>query len=130
LNGEEADVSDELKEKIKSLGADFVVANLASAAGIPELIKKAYQVLDLESFFTTGEDETRAWTVEKGTKAPQAAGVIHTDFEQKFIRLEVVACDKLLEAGGWNQAKQKGWMRVEGKDYVVQDGDVVVVRHG
>jgi ribosome-binding ATPase YchF (GTP1/OBG family) len=130
LNGSEEDASDALKEKIRSLSADFVIADLAVAEGIPELIKKAYQVLNLESFFTTGEDETRAWTIERGTKAPQAAGVIHTDFEQKFIRLEVVACDKLLEADGWGQAKQKGWMRLEGKDYVVQDGDVIVVRHG
>ncbi len=129
LNGAESDVSDALKEKIKSLGADYVIMDLATAEGVPELIKKAYQVLNLESFFTTGEDETRAWTIEKGTKAPQASGVIHTDFEQKFIRLEVVACDKLLEAGGWAQAKQKGWMRLEGKEYVVADGDVVVVRH-
>ena len=130
LNGATSDVSEALKAKIKSLGADFVTIDLAAAEGIPELIKKAYEVLDLESFFTTGEDETRAWTIEKGTKAPQAAGVIHTDFEQKFIRLEVVGCEKLLEAGDWVKAKQKGWIRLEGKEYVVQDGDVVVVRHG
>jgi ribosome-binding ATPase len=130
LNGVPGDVNDVLKDKIKSLGSDFVTIDLATAEGIPELIKKAYEVLGLESFFTTGEDETRAWTIEKGTKAPQAAGVIHTDFEQKFIRLEVVSCDKLLEAGAWAQAKQKGWIRLEGKDYVVRDGDVIVVRHG
>jgi ribosome-binding ATPase YchF (GTP1/OBG family) len=138
LNGAESDVSGALKEKIRALGADFIIADLAQAAGVPELIQKAYQVLDLESFFTTGEDETRAWTTRRGTKAPQAAGVIHTDFENKFIRLEVVSCDKLLEAGAhstgsgqaWNQAKQKGWIRIEGKEYVVQDGDVIVVRHG
>ena len=116
--------------KIKSLGADYLVANLATAEAVPELIKKAYAVLGLVSFFTTGEDETRAWTIVRGTKAPQAAGVIHTDFEEKFIRLEVVGYDKLTEAGGWNQAKQKGWVRVEGKEYEVKDGDVLVVRHG
>ena len=130
LNGSEGDVSDALKLKIKDMGADFVIVDLATATDVSDLIRKAYEVLNLESFFTTGEDETRAWTIEKGTKAPQAAGVIHTDFEQKFIRLEVVSCGKLLEAGGWNQAKQKGWIRLEGKDYVVQDGDVIVVRHG
>lgn len=130
LNGSENDVSDALKGEIKSLGADFITVNLATATDVPELIRKAYQVLNLESFFTTGEDETRAWTIEKGTKAPQAAGVIHTDFEHKFIRLEVVSCTKLLEAGGWSQAKQKGWIRIEGKEYIVQDGDVIVVRHG
>jgi GTP-binding protein YchF len=130
LNGSASDVSEALTVKIKSLGADFVTMDLAVATGIPELIKKAYEVLGLESFFTTGEDETRAWTIERGTKAPQAAGVIHTDFEQKFIRLEVVSCNKLLEAGDWVKAKQKGWIRLEGKEYVVQDGDVIVVRHG
>jgi hypothetical protein len=66
----------------------------------------------------------------RGTKAPQAAGVIHTDFEQKFIRLEVIGSEKLMEAKTWTAAKQKGWVRIEGKEYEVQDGDVIVVRHG
>ena len=130
LNGEAADVSEELKKKIAELGGEAVVMDLATAESVPELIKRAYSVLGLISFFTTGEDETRAWTIESGTLAPQASGVIHTDFEKKFIRLEVVACDKLLEAGGWTAAKQKGWVRVEGKEYEVKDGDVIVVRHG
>ncbi len=130
LNGEEKDVSDELKKKIKELGGDYIVADLAKAEKIQELIKKAHEVLGLVSFFTTGEDETRAWTIERGTKAPQASGVIHTDFENKFIRAEVVNWQKLVELGGWNQAKQKGQIRLEGKEYVVQDGDVIVVRHG
>jgi ribosome-binding ATPase len=134
LNGTEADVPTALIEKITSVGAEYLVADLSSedtgAASIPQLVKKAYHVLDLISFFTTGEDETRAWTIERGTKAPQASGVIHSDFEAKFIRLEVVPTDKLLEAGGWSKAKQKGWLRVEGKEYVVADGDVVEVRHG
>jgi ribosome-binding ATPase YchF (GTP1/OBG family) len=134
INGKESDVSKELTDKIASLGAEYLVVDLASeesaAEGIPQLVKKAYHTLDLISFFTTGEDETRAWTIERGTKAPQASGVIHTDFENKFIRLEAIATDKLLEAGGWSKAKQKGWLRVEGKEYVVADGDVVEVRHG
>ncbi len=136
LNGTEADIPAGLVEKMKVLGGEYIVANLtdASAGGeataVTALIKKAYEALGLVSFFTTGEDETRAWTIERGTLAPQAAGVIHTDFEKKFIRLEVVAADKLLEAGGWAAAKQKGWVRVEGKEYEVKDGDVVVVRHG
>lgn len=130
LNGKESDVSDELKTKIKEAGADYIVVNLADAAATQTLIKKAYEILGLMSFLTTGEDETRAWTIERGTKAPQAAGVIHTDFEKNFIRAEVVNWQKLLEAGGWNHAKQKGWLRLEGKDYVVEDGDVIVVRHG
>ena len=125
LNGTEEDVSEELKNKITSLGAGFVIADLSSALGVPELIKKAYEVLGLVSFFTTGEDETRAWTIEKGMKAPQAAGVIHTDFENKFIRLEVIGWDKLLEAGSYAAAREKGWVRTEGKEYVVKDGDVI-----
>lgn len=142
LNGDEKDTSEELKSKIRDICAEFVVANLGPGDLIPEsfdgervgmiepLIQKAYKTLNLISFFTTGEDETRAWTIERGTKAPQAAGVIHTDFEHKFIRAEAVNWQKLLEAGGWHQAKQKGWLRLEGKEYIVQDGDVIVVRHG
>jgi ribosome-binding ATPase len=144
LNGTEADIPAGLIEKMKALGGEYIVVDLAAASGadasaggetaavgaISGLIKKAYETLGLASFFTTGEDETRAWTIERGTLAPQAAGVIHTDFEKKFIRLEVVAADKLLEAGGWAAAKQKGWVRVEGKEYEVKDGDVMVVRHG
>lgn len=130
LNGGLEDIKPELREKIKSLNADFVVQDLAASTDLSELIRKSYEVLGLISFFTTGEDETRAWTVEKGTKAPQAAGTIHTDFEKNFIRLEVVEYLKLVEAGGWLNARQKGWIRLEGKDYAVEDGDVVVVRHG
>jgi ribosome-binding ATPase YchF (GTP1/OBG family) len=134
INGKESDASKELLDKIAALGADYLVSDLSSpeveSVEIPLLVKKAYHVLDLISFFTTGEDETRAWTIERGTKAPQASGVIHTDFEEKFIRMEVVPTDKLLEAGGWSKAKQKGWLKVEGKEYVVNDGDVVEVRHG
>ncbi|OGY98547.1 MAG: hypothetical protein A3A43_02950 [Candidatus Liptonbacteria bacterium RIFCSPLOWO2_01_FULL_56_20] len=130
LNGDEADVSARLEAEIKKLGADYLVANLAAIKDLGELIKKAYAILDLISFLTTGEDETRAWTIKRGTRAPEAAGVIHTDFEKNFIRAEVVNWKKLLESGGWSQAKQKGLIRLEGKEYVVQDGDVMVVRHG
>jgi len=130
LNGEDADAGGALKAKIKALGADYLTLNLAAGAATDGLIKKAYEILGLASFFTTGEDETRAWTIEQGMKAPQAAGVIHTDFEQKFIRLEVIECEKLLAAGSWVVAKQKGWLRIEGKEYEVKDGDVIVVRHG
>ena len=157
LNGVEGDVPPGLIEKIKSMRGDFIVANLAepSLETINILIKKAYEVLGLISFFTTGEDETRAWTIERGTRAPQAAGVIHSDFEKNFIRAEVISYGKLMEAGSpsthstavqgrpegferatgsgqspWAIAKQKGWIRLEGKEYVVEDGDVLVVRHG
>lgn len=130
LNGTESDVAPELLELITKNGAGYVIADLSVAEHIPEVIREAYRVLNLLSFFTTGEDESRAWTIERGWKAPQAAGVIHTDFEQKFIRAEVVSYQKLVEAGGWSQSKQKGWLRLEGKEYVVQDGDVMVIRHG
>lgn len=130
LNGKEEDVTDELKKAITDLGARFVVVDLANETDLAPLIRETYTLLSLMSFFTTGEDETRAWTVEVGAKAPQAAGVIHTDFEKKFIRAEVIHCDKLLEAGSWTAAKQKGWLRLEGKEYTVLDGDVMEIRHG
>lgn len=138
LNGGEENVSGDLKKRIKELGADYVVADLAEIqhanifenTGMSILIKKAYEILDLISFFTTGEDETRAWTIKRGTKAPQAAGEIHSDFEKKFIRAEVVNWQKLLEVGSWARAREKGILRLEGKEYVVQDGDVMVIRHG
>lgn len=130
LNGDLSDVSDVLKQKIAELGSTYIVANLVKTPELGELIREAYKVLNLISFFTTGEDETRAWTIERGTKAPQAAGVIHTDFEKKFIRAEVVAYADFVKAGGWSQAKQKGLLRVEGKEYEVQDGDVLEIRHG
>lgn len=141
LNGEEQDVDLELKEKIKNIGGDYIIANLldylnktkvtdSNENPLANLIKKAYEILELISFFTTGKDETRAWTVKKGTKAPQAAGTIHSDFEKKFIRIETINWEKLILAGGWNEAKQKGLIRIEGKDYEIQDGDVIIVRHG
>ncbi len=130
MNGRSEDVKEDVKEKIRKMGFEYLIADLNDTNAVPDLIKSAYAILNLISFFTTGEDETRAWTIEKGMKAPQAAGVIHTDFENKFIRAEVVNWQKLIEAGGWSQAKQKGWLRLEGKDYVVQDGDVMEIRHG
>ncbi len=97
-------------------------------SGLNRLVKKCYKLLRLVSFLTAGEKETRAWTVTEGTKAPQAAGKIHSDFEKGFIRAEVVPYEVMLEAGGYNQAKEHGKVRSEGKDYVVKDGDVVLFR--
>lgn len=97
-------------------------------SGLDQLIKAAYKLLGLYTYFTAGVQEVRAWTIIKGTKAPQAAGVIHTDFERGFIRAEVVHYDDLVAAGSMNGAKEKGLLRLEGKDYVVQDGDVVHFR--
>ena len=95
-------------------------------SGLDQLVKASYSLLDLISFLTAGQDECRAWTIRRGTKAPQAAGKIHTDFERGFIRAETIAYDKFMEAGGsMSAAKEKGWVRSEGKDYIMQDGDIV-----
>ncbi|PJE59693.1 MAG: redox-regulated ATPase YchF [Candidatus Portnoybacteria bacterium CG10_big_fil_rev_8_21_14_0_10_44_7] len=96
--------------------------------GLDEVISLCYIILELETFFTTGEKETRAWTVKKGARAPQAAGKIHTDFERGFIRAEVVAWDQLVKAQGWNGTREKGLVRTEGKEYVVRDGDVIIFK--
>ena len=97
-------------------------------SGLEKLIAASYKLLGLISYLTSGEDETRAWTITKGTKAPQAAGKIHTDFERGFIRAEVVSYDYLIECGSMTAAKEKGLVRLEGKDYVVQDGDIILFR--
>jgi ribosome-binding ATPase YchF (GTP1/OBG family) len=96
--------------------------------GLERVIAAGYGALDLITFLTTGEDETRAWEVRRGATAQEAAGVIHTDLARGFIRAEVVGYDDLVAAGGWNQAKARGLLRVEGKDYAVQEGDVLHVR--
>jgi len=129
INGSESDVTDALKNQLKELKSEYIVADLAEGADIDELVRRAYSILGLISFFTTGEKETRAWTVRGGAKAPEAAGVIHTDFEEKFIRAEVINWEELLKAGGWNEAKGKGLIRIEGKEYVTKDGDVLIIRH-
>lgn len=97
-------------------------------AGLDRLIRAAYSLLGLATYFTAGEKEVRAWTIKKGTKAPQAAGVIHSDFERGFIRAEVVAYEQLVQAGSMGRAREMGLLRLEGKDYVVQDGDVMHFR--
>lgn len=116
----EADIASlpeaERAEYIKELGL--------RESGLDKLIKASYSLLNLITFFTTGVDETRAWTVKKGAKAPQAAGVIHTDFERGFIRAEVVSFKKFIEAGGEANAREKGFLRTEGKDYEIKDGDI------
>lgn len=103
-------------EYIKELGLE--------QSGLDKLIQCAYQILGLETFFTTGADETRAWTIKKGTKAPQAAGEIHTDFIKGFVRAEVINWQKFVECGSEAKAKELGLVRTEGKDYIFQDGDV------
>lgn len=118
LEEELADLSEEeRKEYLKEIGVE--------ETGLERLIKKAYQVLGLASYLTAGPKEVRAWTIKSGFKAPQAAGVIHTDFEKNFIRAQVVEYEKLIEAGSYADAKKLGWIRTEGKEYVVRDGDVI-----
>jgi hypothetical protein len=97
--------------------------------GIDALIRAGYELLDLISFFTTGEVETRAWTIHRGDTAPLAGAAIHTDFRDKFIRANVIQWDKLLEAGSFAKARELGALRSEGKEYVVQDGDVMEFFH-
>lgn len=111
---------DEKKDFLKELGLN--------ESGLDKLIKASYKLLNLMSFLTAGEKETRAWTINIGTKAPEAAGKIHTDFEKGFIKAEVVNYKDLLALGSLQKAKEKGLVRVEGKDYVVQDGDVMLFR--
>lgn len=98
--------------------------------GLADLIRGAYETLGLISFFTTGEDETRAWTIPRGSTAPVAGAAIHNDFKDKFIRAEVIPWDTLLSLGSYAAARDKGLVRIEGKEYVVQDGDVMVFLHG
>ena len=99
-----------------------------SESGLDKLIKASYKLLVLMSFLTAGEPEVRAWTIKKGTKAPQAAGKIHTDIERGFIKAEIVSYNDLINCGSMNVAKEKGLVRMEGKDYIMQDGDIVLFR--
>jgi ribosome-binding ATPase len=109
--------------------ADFLSSYGLTESGLTRLIRKTYELLGLISFFTVGEDECRAWTTERNSRAQNAAGAIHSDLEKHFIRAEVIHWDKLLEAGSEANAKAKGQLRLEGKEYIVQDGDVMHIRH-
>jgi len=130
LNGSREEMDPNFLAFLDSIGSAYVIEDLGGSPSLDELVQKAYETLNLISFFTTGEDETRAWTIVRGEKAPQAAGAIHSDFEKKFIRAEVIFWKDLIDCGGWIQAKQKGKLRLEGKEYVVTDGDVMEIRHG
>ena len=99
-------------------------------SALDNIIKQAYHLLGLQSFFTVGEDECRAWTIRKGMTAQEASGEIHTDFYNKFIRAEVVQYTDYISAGSFAKAKEQGVWRLEGKDYIVKDGDIISVRHG
>ena len=111
---------DDKKEMLKALGLE--------SSGLDKVIKASYDLLGLMSFLTAGEPEVRAWTIKKGTKAPQAAGKIHSDIERGFIRAEIVSYDDLMREGTMTAAKEKGLVRLEGKEYIMQDGDIVLFR--
>lgn len=131
-NAQVMPVSAKIEEEIAQLDAEekemFLSELGMSESGLDRLIKASYTLLGLISYLTAGEPEVRAWTIKNGTKAPQAAGKIHSDFERGFIRAEVVAYDDLIECGSMNAAKEKGLVRSEGKDYVMKDGDIVLFR--
>ena len=111
---------DDKKEMLEAMGLE--------ESGLDKVIKRSYDLLGLMSFLTAGEPEVRAWTIKKGTKAPQAAGKIHSDIERGFIKAEIVSFDDLISSGGMVQAKEKGLVRQEGKEYIMQDGDIVLFK--
>ena len=123
-----ARIEEELISLPKEERDDFKAELGIKESGLEKLVKASYDLLGLMSYLTAGEKEVRAWTIKKVTKAPQAAGKIHTDFEKGFIKAEIVSYDDLVEAGSFLKAKEKGKVRMEGKEYVMQDGDVVLFR--
>jgi GTP-binding protein YchF len=149
FNGDDNDVSEEIKNIFKQQNWAYLTMDILSEAdyadlpgdereslGLPretrlnDLIKKSYEILGLITFLTTGLDETRAWTIRLGDRAPQAGGAIHSDFEEFFIRAEVINWQKLIEIGGFSAAREKGLIRTEGKEYLVADGDVIEIKSG
>jgi GTP-binding protein YchF len=122
-------ISGKIESEIAELDAgekkDFLKEMGLEESGLDRVIRKGFSLLGLQTYFTAGEQETRAWTIHKGDKAPQAAGVIHSDFEKGFIRAETLGYEDFLKCGGWNAAKEKGLVRTEGKEYVVQDADIM-----
>ena len=148
LNGKDEEVPQDIINEFKKNNWPYLIIDLLTEfeavdlskqerreLGLPEeteldiLIKKSYQILGLITFFTTGPDETRAWTIKKGTAVPQAGGIIHSDFEKHFIKAEVINWKDLISVGGFTQAREKGLIRTEGKEYIVQDGDVIEIKH-
>ena len=149
LNGSENELTDQIRTEFEKNNWPYILIDVLNEFEIDELsleekndlnitqdskinllIKKAYQLLNLITFLTTGPDETRAWTVKRGSLAPQASGVIHTDFEKNFIKADTINWQDLIKISGIVQAREKGLIRTEGKKYVVQDGDVIEVKHG
>ncbi|MDD4409586.1 MAG: redox-regulated ATPase YchF [Candidatus Pacebacteria bacterium] len=149
LNGNEEDVSEEVTNYFKNNGLEFLIMNILNESeaseldesereefGLPkelslgDLINSSYKLLKLITFFTTGSDETRAWTIKEGDMAPKAGGAIHSDFEEFFIRAEVINWQDLIDCNGFAGAREKGMIRTEGKEYIVKDGDVIEIKSG
>lgn len=123
-----AKIEQEISELPPEEAREYLASLDLKESGLESLIREGYKLLGLITFFTAGEKETRAWTIRKGTRAPEAAGTIHTDMEKGFIRAETVSYQAFVDAGSWNALKDKGLVRSEGKDYIMQDGDVIIVR--
>lgn len=123
-----AKIEAELADLNEEERGEYLVELGIKEPGLNTLIRKAYELLGLQSYFTAGEKEVRAWTIKKGMTAPEAAGVIHTDFEKGFIKAEIVNCEDLVNFGGWNSAREKGRARLEGRDYIMKEGDVVIFK--
>ena len=123
-----ADIEDQLSSLTDDEKSKFMREIGLEKMGISKLIKEGYDLLNLETFFTSGKEESRAWTVRKNTLAPKAAGVIHTDFEKNFIRAEAVDTNDFIKYGSAEKCKENGKLRIEGKDYIVKDGDVLYFR--
>jgi len=130
INQASKEISQTVLNKIKELKAEYFIADLNQNPDLSNLIKKAYEILNLISFFTiVGTAEARAWPIKKGAKIIEAAEMIHSDFKEKFIKAEVINWQKLVEVGDWQKAHQKGLVRTEGRDYIVEDGDVIIIKH-
>jgi GTP-binding protein YchF len=123
-----AKIESELAELPAGDRAEFLASLGLTSAGLDRLIRAGYHLLGLQTYFTAGDPEVRAWTIHRGDAAPAAAGVIHTDFERGFIRAETASYDDFIALGGWKGARERGAVRSEGKDYIVQDGDVMLFR--
>ena len=123
-----ADIEDQIMGLDKNERETFMKDIGLDKTGLNQLIKEGYDLLNLDTFFTSGPEESRAWTVKKNTLAPKAASVIHTDFEKNFIRAEAVTCEDFIKFGSAEKCKENGKMRIEGKDYIVKDGDVLYFR--
>ena len=123
-----ADIENQINELDSNEKKNYMEMIGLKETGLNKLIKKGYEILDLDTYFTSGPEETRAWTIEKNCTAPKAAGEIHTDFEKGFIRAETISYHDFISNDGWVNSKNNGKMRLEGKDYIVKDGDVLNFR--